>query len=71
MTIPSATRAEIHLDRLRHNVLIIQKVLGSVDLIGVVKADAYGHGAVRVAQTLSSLGVNKLAVATVSEAAVL
>jgi alanine racemase len=38
-------------------------------LIGVVKADAYGHGAVEVAATLEREGVERLAVATLSEAA--
>lgn len=37
-------------------------------VIGVVKANAYGHGAVEVAATLVRLGVERLAVATVSEA---
>lgn len=37
-------------------------------MMGVVKADAYGHGAVSVASTLVSLGVKHLGVATVPEA---
>lgn len=40
----------------------------ATQVIGVVKANAYGHGAVEVAATLSRLGVERLAVATVSEA---
>ncbi len=71
MTVPSATRAEIHLDRLRHNVDVIQKKLGVIELIGVVKANGYGHGSVRVATTLCAMGVKQLAVATVAEAIVL
>ena len=37
-------------------------------VIGVVKANAYGHGDVAVAETLASAGVERFAVATVSEA---
>jgi alanine racemase len=39
------------------------------ELIAVVKANAYGHGAVEVSETLTALGAERLAVATVSEAA--
>jgi alanine racemase len=37
-------------------------------VIGVVKANAYGHGAVSVARTLVAAGVERLAIATVDEA---
>src|ERR1043165_6235177 len=36
-------------------------------LIGVIKADAYGHGAVEVARTLSTLGVDFLAGGSLKE----
>jgi alanine racemase len=35
--------------------------------LAVVKADAYGHGAIRVSQTLANLGVRRFGVATVQE----
>jgi alanine racemase len=59
-------RARIDLDRLAGN---YRAVASAVDapLMPVVKADAYGHGAVRVAAALESLGAAMLAVAYVEE----
>jgi alanine racemase len=71
MSVPVATLARIHEDRLRRNVQRLQARLGSVDLMGVVKADAYGHGAVRVARILESEDVPCIAVATLAEAVAL
>lgn len=65
---PVSVRAEIHLDRLDHNLDVISKRLGDVELMGVVKADAYGHGSLEVSKALERKGVSKLAVATLSEA---
>ncbi|MGB1375651.1 MAG: alanine racemase, partial [Rhodothermales bacterium] len=56
------------MDRLRGNVATIRKKASGLDLMGVVKADAYGHGALSVARELQSLGVKHLGVATVPEA---
>ena len=64
----ATTRAEIHLDRLRSNVEIIQGHLAGLDLMGVVKADAYGHGAVTVAKALIGKNIRHLGVATLPEA---
>ena len=45
------TWAEISLDNLTHNFETIRRQVGpKAKLLGVVKADAYGHGAVRVAK---------------------
>ena len=66
--LPVSTRAEIHLDRLDHNITTISNRLGQVEMIGVVKANAYGHGSVEVSERLVRHGVKKLAVATVAEA---
>lgn len=71
MSVPVATIARIHEDRLRRNVQRLQARLGPVGLMGVVKADAYGHGAVRVSRILESLDVPCLAVATLAEAVAL
>lgn len=60
--------AVIHLEHLRHNVRILQKRAGRAKIMGVVKADAYGHGAVRVAEVLHEEGVRHLAVARIPEA---
>ncbi len=59
--------AEIDLDALRANTAAIQARLGSSALCAVVKADAYGHGAVPVAEALLEGGAHGLAVAIVDE----
>ncbi len=62
------TNAEIHLDALRHNYHEVVKLLPpSVRIMGMVKADAYGHGAVQTSKVLADLGVASLGVATVEE----
>lgn len=62
------THAQIYLGHLRYNVRKLRQEAGQAVLMGVVKADAYGHGAVRVAQVLREEGVARLAVATIPEA---
>ena len=62
------TWAEIDLDNLTHNFETIRKQVGpKAKLLGVVKADAYGHGAVRVAKHLERLGAGYLAVSNLDE----
>ncbi len=62
------TWAEINLDRLAENCRAIKKFVGeSVELMAVVKADAYGHGAVECAKRLEILGINWLGVALPEE----
>lgn len=64
------TWAEIDLDNLKHNFDVIRKQVGpETKLLGVVKADAYGHGAVRVAKALECYGAAYLAVSNIEEAA--
>jgi alanine racemase len=59
---------EIDLSALAHNVRQIQSLLASdTTMMAVVKADAYGHGAIDIAQTVLAEGVRWLAVATVPE----
>ena len=60
-------RAEINLASIRHNV---STLAGSTPaaLMAVVKADAYGHGATRVAQAALEAGASWLGVAQVAEA---
>lgn len=60
--------AEIDLDSLAYNMQQIKKSSKSREIIGVVKADAYGHGALDIAPTLLENGATRLAVAVVSEA---
>ena len=59
---------EIDLDALAHNVQQIKGLLSpQTTLMAVVKADAYGHGAITVAQTALKAGADRLAVATLGE----
>ena len=63
------TWAEINLDALKHNYQILTKDLpAGCRFLGVVKADAYGHGAVPIAKTLQGLGAGYLAVSNYEEA---
>ncbi len=62
------TYCEINLDHLSDNVQSIRTELGGrCSLNAVVKADAYGHGAVPIARLLQDLGVDMLSVALVEE----
>lgn len=63
-------RSEITIDlgALRRNVRRLLAVLGGPELWAVVKADAYGHGAVQVAAAALGAGATALCVATVGEA---
>src|SRR5919204_26287 len=45
--------AEIDRRALRHNAAVVRERIGSAEMLAVVKADAYGHGLVGVAQTLA------------------
>ena len=60
--------AEIDLNNLINNIEEIKKKANNSEIIGVVKANAYGHGAVEVSKTLLNCGINKLAVANIVEA---
>ena len=60
--------AEINLDNIAYNMQRIRECSRSKDIIGIVKADAYGHGAVDVAPVILKNGANRLAVAVLSEA---
>lgn len=63
------TWAEIDLDTIRHNYEALRRRIGEdVKFLGVVKADAYGHGAVHVARTLQELGADYLGVSSLDEA---
>ncbi len=63
------TRAEIDLDSIEHNVSEFRRLLGpDVQIMAVVKADGYGHGAVPVARAALRAGATHLAVALLEEA---
>ena len=59
---------EVDLESLRHNVATLKNMLpDGCELMPAVKADAYGHGALRICKELNRLGVNAFCVATVFE----
>lgn len=60
--------AEINLDTIATNTKNIKKLIGDKELIAIVKADCYGHGAVDVVPTLLENGASRLAVAMLTEA---
>lgn len=60
---------EINLANLDYNIKNIRHKVGSdVEIIGIIKADGYGHGAIPVADVLRKNGVNAFGVATLQEA---
>ncbi|MBV9321342.1 MAG: alanine racemase [Mycobacterium sp.] len=60
--------AVVDLGAIAHNVRILCERAGSAQVMAVVKADGYGHGATRVARTALAAGASELGVATVDEA---
>jgi len=65
----SPHRAWVEIDHaaIRDNLAAIRRLAPEAEVIGVVKANAYGHGDVAVARTLVGQGVERLGVATVDE----
>ena len=65
----SRTWAEINLDNIGHNARLIRSMVPqTAEVMGVVKADAYGHGVFEVVNTLLLNGVTRLAVSMLDEA---
>jgi alanine racemase len=66
-------RSELTIDlgALRRNVRTLRRAVEGSELWAVVKADAYGHGAVEVAAAALGAGASALCVATVAEGAAL
>jgi alanine racemase len=63
---------EINLDSIAHNVKKIRQIVGeNTQIIAVVKANAYGHGAIEVSETLLENGVTMLGVGVIEEGIVL
>jgi len=60
--------AVVDLGAIEHNVRVLREYAGSAQVMAVVKADGYGHGATRVARAVLSAGAAELGVATVDEA---
>ena len=64
----SPTVATVDLTALAHNLLQLRRILSpGCDVMAVIKANAYGHGAVETAQTLIRHGVVRLAVFSIEE----
>src|SRR5579859_2037103 len=61
------TRAEIDLEALRHNLHVVRRYAQSAKIWGVLKADAYGHGAPAVARTLERAKIDGFCVALLEE----
>lgn len=63
------TFVEINLDAVRHNVENLRRhFYHNLHVMAVVKADAYGHGAVMITRELMECGIRYFAVATLDEA---
>jgi alanine racemase len=62
------TWVEISLSKLRRNYDRVRKLAGARRMMAVIKADAYGHGAVPIAKSLAACAVDWFGVATVEEA---
>ncbi len=63
------TWSEIDLDALIHNYKTLRNKIGeNTKFLGVVKADAYGHGAIEVSKALEENGADYLAVSSIDEA---
>jgi alanine racemase len=73
MSVPFLPRvtATIDLSAIRHNLAKVREYAPRSRVMAAIKADAYGHGAVPVAQALQRAGVDSFAVACLEEALVL
>ncbi|MDO4535609.1 MAG: alanine racemase [Clostridium perfringens] len=60
--------AEVDLNAIKYNITNIREMVKEREIIAVVKADAYGHGALDVSPVLLENGATKLAVAVITEA---
>lgn len=63
----SPSWVEVDLEAVRHNVAVVRHFLDGAGLLAVVKANAYGHGAVEVARAAQEGGASGLAVASAAE----
>jgi alanine racemase len=61
------SRVEINLKNLEHNIKSAKNKLAKKKLLAVVKADAYGHGAIAVASRAAAMGIDYLGVGIVEE----
>jgi alanine racemase len=64
----AAAEAVIDLDAVADNVRLLRELAGSAQVMAVVKADGYGHGAAAVGRAAVAAGAAELGVATIDEA---
>jgi alanine racemase len=64
----AAAEAVVDLGAIAHNVRVLREHAGSAQVMAVVKADGYGHGAVPVGRAALAAGAAELGVATIDEA---
>ncbi|MBN7459575.1 alanine racemase, partial [Mycobacteroides abscessus subsp. abscessus] len=64
----TTAQAVIDLGAIAHNVKLLREHAGTARLMTVVKADGYGHGAVRVARAALAAGADELGVTSIAEA---
>lgn len=68
-TEPTTTaQAVVDLDAVAHNIRLLRERAGSAQVMAVVKADGYGHGAAQVGRAALAAGAAELGVATLDEA---
>ena len=60
--------AEIDTQAISHNVKEVQKLIGQTKIMGIVKANAYGHGDIECARALVECGIDYFGVSSVDEA---
>ena len=66
---PNTTpQAVVDLDAIANNIGVLREHAGSAEVMAVVKADGYGHGATRVSRAVLAAGAAELGVATIDEA---
>jgi len=68
MSLNRATSAEINLDAFRYNLRIIKSLVGlNTETMAIIKADAYGHGAIQCARAAIEEGTKYLGVGIIQE----
>jgi alanine racemase len=68
LTPAAAAEAVVDLDAIADNVRLLRELAGPAQVMAVVKADGYGHGATPVARAALAAGAAELGVATIDEA---
>ncbi|MCD6116612.1 alanine racemase [bacterium] len=61
------TRVEVNLDTIKGNYFAVKRYVGKASVMAILKANAYGHGLVRIAQLMESIGSDYLGVAVLEE----